>query len=256
MSKLHTIIQLLKANGMFWLFLYIAERVLGNPSSYFFKRRMDLEIRKQLPGFNTTHYNYKEWSNYDWSRQGEEWTNSEEWKNVLVNEVIKKNFLPGKTILEIGPGAGRWSVILAELSNRLILVDMTEKALVYCKKRLQSYSHCLFYKSDGSDLSFLQKASVDYVWSFDVFVHMAPLDTDNYLQALGNAVKSGGIGIIHHPAAGGFKGGFRSSMTNDVFCQLLRKYKFEIILQFDSWGKDNSFTVHAFQDMITIFKKT
>ncbi|MBA4058231.1 MAG: hypothetical protein C0490_26175, partial [Marivirga sp.] len=227
----------------------------GKSLPYFFKKRMTLEISRGLPGFNTIDYNFKEWSKYDWSRQGEEWTESEQWKSALVDEIIKAYFKPGGVILEIGPGAGRWSTILAELSSQLILVDMTEKAIELCKYKLDIYSHCEFYRNNGSDLSFLKDDSIDYVWSYDVFVHIAPRDSENYLKGLSLILKKGGIGIIHHPAAGGFKGGFRSSMTNDVFCRLLAKYKFEVIDQKDSWGKDNAFSLQEFQDKITIFRK-
>lgn len=216
---------------------------------------MALEVSKQLPGFNTIDYNFKEWSKYDWSGEGEEWTESEQWKTELADEVIKAYFEPGKIILEIGPGAGRWSGILAELSSQLILVDMTERSIEHCKGKLHSYPNCLFYKNNGADLSFLKDDSVDYLWSFDVFVHLAPNDTENYLKGLSRILKKNGLGIIHHPAAGGFKGGFRSSMTNELFCHLLAKYNFKVVHQQDSWGKDNSFSLQEFQDKITIFRK-
>ncbi len=255
MNKLQTIFQLLISNGPRWFFLYLAERTAGKTSPYFFNKRMNLEIQNRLPGFNTRYYNYKEWNNYDWTREGEEWTDSDEWKTSLIDEIIKPNLKPGGTTLEIGPGAGRWSVVLAELSDQLILVDMTERSIEHCKRRLKMYSNCQFYRNNGTDLSFLEKDSVDFLWSFDVFVHLAPLDIESYLRSLNEILRDGGTGIIHHAAAGGRKGGFRSSMTNTLFCSMLEKYKFEVIRQLDSWGKDGLFNVRQFEDKITIFRK-
>ena len=64
-----------------------------------------------------------------------------------------------------------------------------------------------------------------------------------------------GIAIIHHPAIGGIRGGFRSSVTNDLFCQLLKKHNLKLIHQFDSFGKDEAFSVQTYGDMITVFGK-
>jgi ubiquinone/menaquinone biosynthesis C-methylase UbiE len=255
MNKLKSIVQLLRANGIYWFMLYLAERAVAKTTPFFFHKRTELEIRRKLPGFNTKEYNYKEWSNYDWSREGEEWTDSEPWKKALVEELIIPYIKPGSTVLEIGPGGGRWSVILAGLSARLILVDMTEKAIEHCKKKLQTFSNCVFYRNNGTDLSFLTKGSVDCVWSFDVFVHIAPEDVEHYLEGLSNIMVNNGIGVIHHPSIGGVKGGFRSSVTNELFCLLLKKNNFEIVRQLDTWGKNKEFSVHDYRDMITVFKK-
>ena len=255
MNKLKSIVQLINANGVYWFVLYLAERAVGKATLFFFHTRIALEIRRKLPGFNTKEYNYKEWSNYDWSREGEEWTDSESWKNALVEDLIVPYIKPGSTVLEIGPGGGRWSVILAGLSARLILVDMTEKAIEHCKKRLQTFSNCVFHRNNGADLSFLNKESVDFVWSFDVFVHIAPADVEGYLEGLSNVMVKNGIGVIHHPSIGGVKGGFRSSVTNGLFCQLLKKNNFEIVRQLNAWGKNKEFSVHDYEDMITVFKK-
>ena len=251
MTKLSTFFQLLKSNGLLWALLYLAERIFGES---FKQKRITLEIKDKLPGFNTVQYNHKEWSNYNWSQEGEEWSDSEAWKKSLLNEVLLRYIQPNKIVLEIGPGAGRWSVILAPLSQKFILVDLTEASIQHCKKKLQQFTNCVFYANNGSDLSFLKNESVDYVWSFDVFVHISPSDTELYLKALYPVLVKDGIGIIHHPAEGGFKGGFRSSTTNELFCALLKKYNFEIVLQFDSWGENHS--VREFKDMITVFRKT
>lgn len=255
MVKFRMITHLMQSNGLYWLLLYLMEKVSGSRGSLFFQKRTRLEIKKRLPGFNTTRYNYKEWSDYDWSAGGEEWSDSKAWKDALIDEVLLRYIQPQKTILELGPGAGRWSEVLAKLSKKLILVDLTEESIAVCKKKLHHYSHCLFYQNDGTDLSFLDNSSIDYVWSFDVFVHISPEDTECYLKALSSILVKGGIAIIHHPAQGGLKGGFRSGMTNELFCSLLQKHNFKIVHQLDSWGKDGSFSVKEYNDMITVFNR-
>jgi len=123
---LMTMFRLVRVNGMTWTFFYAAERLINKR---FFHKRAELEIQKNLPGFNTTAYNYKEWANYNWSKGGEEWSDSEPWKKSLREEVLLTYIKPGFTVLEIGPGAGRWSLALASISKKLILVDLTENAI-------------------------------------------------------------------------------------------------------------------------------
>lgn len=52
--------------------------------------------------------NRRQWSSYDWSRRGEEWNVSPEWKQALIDDVLARWIPVGATTLEIGPGAGRW----------------------------------------------------------------------------------------------------------------------------------------------------
>lgn len=53
--------------------------------------------------------NRRQWSDYNWSRRGEEWNASPEWKQALIENVLARWIPLGAAVLEIGPGAGRWS---------------------------------------------------------------------------------------------------------------------------------------------------
>ncbi len=242
----------MKANGLKWSILYTAEQLF---SKRFFYKRVELEIQKKLPGFNTTAYNFKEWTKHNWSQGGEEWSDSELWKKSLVEEVLFKFIKPWFTVLEIGPGAGRWSFTLASFSKRLILVDLTEHAINTCKNRLSEFSNCVYHQNDGRSLTFLKDGTIDYVWSYDVFVHISPDDTRAYLKELYRVLAKDGIAVIHHPAVGGLKGGFRSSITNELFCSFLKDSHFQVIDQITQWGPSNKFTLSDYSDIITVFQK-
>jgi ubiquinone/menaquinone biosynthesis C-methylase UbiE len=254
-NKIRLFKHFLKENGLKWMAWFLLEKTTGRFTDAFRRKRIDLEIRERLPGFNTTVYNYRGWSRYNWSGEGEEWNDSEEWKSTLISEVLLKYIKPHGTVLEIGPGAGRWSDVLAGISSNLILVDITEVSLELCRKKLAGYSHCHYFQNNGRDLLFLENGSLDYVWSFGVFVHIAPDDTERYIQELGRVMKKGGLAIIHHPAEGGHLGGFRSSVTNDFFSRILASNDFKILKQISRWGESDRFSVDAFKDMITVFTK-
>ncbi len=69
------------------------------------------------------------WSAYVWRGLGEEWTASPEWKRGLIEDVIARWIPEGAVVLEIGPGAGRWSGVLAARASRLVLADVSERPL-------------------------------------------------------------------------------------------------------------------------------
>lgn len=248
---MRVIFHLIGANGLWWFALYLRERIFNSP--FYKQKRLEYEVANVLPGFNTSFYNYKEWKDYDWSQGGEEWTESEGWKDALIEDVLSPFITEQQTVLEIGPGGGRWSVILAQFAGKLVLVDLTEKALSVCKARLAKYEHIDFHRTHGSDLSFVPDSSVDLVWSFDVFVHLSPQDTENYLAEIARVLKPKGVAIVHHPAEGGIYGGFRSSVTNDFFKTRLTNFNLKPLRQVSSWGPDGIFSVNHYKDSISIF---
>ncbi|MBW2334648.1 MAG: class I SAM-dependent methyltransferase, partial [Deltaproteobacteria bacterium] len=168
--------------------------------------------------------------------------------------VMLKYIEPGKTVLEIGPGAGRWTVVLQGIAKHLILVDLSQKCINLCKKRFAECDNIEFYVNDGSSLGFIPDETVDYVWSFDVFVHINPRETDIYLTELSRVLTKGGRGIIHHAKEGGRHGAWRSRMTSALFCELLEKHGLTLVAQFDSWGDVERDHV-GFYDAITVFEK-
>lgn len=253
-KKIKTAFAIISENGMTWSLLYVIEKFTIKFTDFFHNRRIKYETVNQLAGFNTINYNYKEWSNYNWNNSGEEWTPSEAWKDGIVKDVIDRYISSNKIVLELGPGGGRWSEILAVRSKHLILVDLTEKSLKVCREKLKKYPHCDFYKNNGYDLSFIEGESVDYFWSFDVFVHIAPKDVEKYIKEIERIFKSGSIGIIHHAMEGTSSKGFRSSLTNVLFSEILVRYNLKIINQISSWGINNVYKL-APNDIITIFTK-
>jgi SAM-dependent methyltransferase len=243
----------IKANDLRWCVLFLFERLFASKSLNI--KRLKYEREKQLPGLNTINYNRKEWSNYNWDGGGEEWTDSIEWKTALIKEVMHVYIKPQSVILEIGPGGGRWSVELVKLANQLILVDLTAEAIHASQKKLSSYSQCAFYQNDGRSLSMLGDSSVDYVWSFDVFVHISPGDTADYISEISRVLKPGGIAVIHHPYDGGLKGGFRSGVTNNGFLENLKVAELELLTQISKFGYNGQFDLLNAGDIISVFRK-
>ena len=203
---------------------------------------------------HTVEKNYKMWQGIPWegaNLMGESWSPSPQWKEALVNEFVKI-VEPVKVVLEIGPGAGRFTEFLQKLASHLTLVDLSDKCITLCKERFKDCSNITYFVNDGTDLSFIESSSIDYVFSFDCFNHMSPHDIEKYVAQFPRILKSDGACIIDHGTKGDV-GGWRSSLTNNMFCKFLKMHKLVLERQLDSWG--NGFRVAMRGDAISIIKK-
>ncbi|MDQ6883916.1 MAG: class I SAM-dependent methyltransferase [Candidatus Dormibacteraeota bacterium] len=251
--------QLMAENGLRWT-IYAA--LLGGfrkAGHAVYERMVRLELQHQLSGRNTVALNYQRWQDWDWSNLGEEWSASEEWKQSLIDEVMLKYLRPETTILEIGPGAGRWTETLQRIAGHLTVVDLSDRCIELCRQRFAGASNMEFHVNDGKTLSAVAASSIDGVWSFDVFVHIAPREIGSYIAEIGRVLRPGGIAVIHHAAVGRENDaaalGWRSTMTASLFAEMVQDQGLSLITQFDSWGRDGRFDVRLHQDVVTVFRK-
>lgn len=201
---------------------------------------------------HTVEQNRYVWEKYDWSKQGEEWTDTQnpgQSKESLVQHYMLKYIKKDSNILEIGPGGGRWTEYLQPLANHLTLVDITPKCIEICKERFKDKHNIDYNVISDIDLSFVPDNSLDYIWSYNVFVHVNPSDTEKYVKQFARIMKDGSIAIIQHP--GNYydpkvrKHGWKSSLNADMMKEMVVKNGFTLIVQDkQEWG-----------DVITIFKK-
>jgi SAM-dependent methyltransferase len=208
---------------------------------------------------NSAGDNEQRWTGWDWSARGEEWTASPDWTQALIDDVLLPTIPPGGTVLEIGPGGGRWSAVLAPRAERLVLVDVTPRVLELCRERLGDLPHVAYVRSHGSDLPGVADGSVDAVWSFDVFVHVAPLDQAGYLAELARVLRPGGVAAIHHAdgrnnGALPSRAGWRAPMSARLFGALAAERGLEVERRLRSWSGGRH-DLGAFGDVITVLRK-
>ena len=138
---------------------------------------------------------------YDWREAGEEWSepwgsSGAQWSGTIFPRIRK--FLPTGTILEIAPGFGRWTHYLKDYCEKLLAVDKSSECIEACRHRFAAESHVRCYLNDGRSLSMIPDDSVDFVFSFDSFVHPHREIVEAYLHELRAKLKIGGKGFIHH----------------------------------------------------------
>ena len=246
-------------NGVRWTAYAGLLGGLRKASSLVSERMTRLERGKALSGRTGRAVNYEYWQRWDWSSRGEEWTLSEDWKRALIDDVMRRHMKPATTILEIGPGAGRWTEALQTIAGRLIVVDLSDRCIELCRRRFAGASNIEYHVNDGRSLDALAANSVDGVWSFDVFVHIAAPDIDAYVKEIGRVLRPGGRAVIHHAGAGGARDaadvGMRSNMTAGQFAAMVQKHGLTLAEQFDSWGPDGRFQVPWKWDIVSVFDK-
>jgi SAM-dependent methyltransferase len=209
---------------------------------------------------NSPAENRARWSEWDWSSRGEEWNASVEWKQALIDDVLAPRVPVGATVLEIGPGAGRWSAALQERAGRLVLVDVSERPLAICRERFAGATNVEYVLSPGSELPGVADESIEVIWSFDVFVHVAPSDQARYLAECARVLRPGGVAVIHH-ADGRNRGslpsraGWRSPMSRRLFARLAMEHGLSVETQFDCWGPQGRFDLSAYHDAISVCRR-
>jgi SAM-dependent methyltransferase len=268
MRKVQKLGTYLWERGPLWTLLYFGRFLCLQTLVRFERGLIWVEKRKFLTGPETvssSRHTVKEnrmmWDSYDWSRAGEEWTQGvkrergldpERWKAQVVNDMMVKYVKPGSTVLEIGPGAGRWTKILRPLSARLILADISARCLSICRAEFNDYNNIEYYLIRNDGLDRILENTVDAVWSYDVFVHINPRDTERYVAAFSRLLKAGGCAVIHHsgsyPSEAVAADGFRSDVDERFFAHFAKKHGLEVIEQ-------NTALPHKIGDVISVIRK-
>lgn len=273
MSRPRRLAYLVRWAGVGWLGLYLVRQTLTRVLFRIHRRMMRIEEHRFLTGemtvsgqFNTAQQNSAMWDQYDWQRLGEEWTeqahvqrgfDAEEWKARLIRERLERYMPSDGTLLEVGPGGGRWTESLLARSRSLMLVDVAAKCLSLCRERFHADPRLRFHLVDPTrpefiDASVVPDESVDGIWSYDVFVHINPTDISKYLRDFRRILRPGAAAVIHHtgrtPSDWDYKEAFRSQMNAEFFAHLARQAGLQVLDQSEA-------LVHKPGDIITVLQK-
>jgi ubiquinone/menaquinone biosynthesis C-methylase UbiE len=241
----------------------------------------------------TIHQNVEVWNHiHSWNRDGDEWSDQAEfcgqpydaWKRTLIDELFVPYVTNESHVLEIGPGRGRWTKLYIDLVKQVSLVDVTPRCIEYCRRIFSSYQHVDYFINDGEGLGQIDDGAIDFIWSYDVFVHIERRETKRYFLEFTRVLKDGGIAVIHHPNVEpsllfftkvflvNMTGPLRSLITDRIFAryankmgrsfvsgQMIRKLAkqsgLQAIVQTDSWGPNREHNCRKFNDQISILRK-
>jgi ubiquinone/menaquinone biosynthesis C-methylase UbiE len=215
-----------------------------------------LRETRSLPGISSPAVNREIWQSWDWSQGGDEWTPSADWKEAFRRGVLERYVPAAARVLEIGPGAGRWTGYLAERAAQLTAVDISSSCIELCREKFGHLGNVEFLVTSGEALPGVPDTAIDCIFSFDVFVHINRREVGQYVAEFRRVLKPGGRGIIHHGNVAGAGGGWRSDLTGREFTALLEQAGLRVHGQFATWDHaGHRFDVSRYGDLITVFEK-
>ena len=174
---------------------------------------------------------------FDWSRGGEEWTVSPVWWESILEATVKRVARPGQAVLEIGPGAGRFTAeLLGARPRRLVLLDLSPKCLAMCRERFAPARAVLeFVLGDGAGVPLDESGTFDLIFSFDVFVHVERPEVMSYFADFARLLAPGGHGVIHYasidrtPAGLDPRSGWRADLRSTDMREILAANGLELV---------------------------
>ncbi|MEA2162980.1 MAG: hypothetical protein QOK37_1107 [Thermoanaerobaculia bacterium] len=129
---------------------------------------------------------------------GDRWGDPETFGPLLEvrQRFLDPHFVPGTTVLEIGSGGGRWTQYLAR-AGHLIVVEFNPQSFAYLRWRFPDIP-LTTYQTSGAEMEGIGPATVDFVFTFDVFVHLEPEVIGNYLREIERVLRPGGVAVVHY----------------------------------------------------------
>lgn len=229
---------------------------------------------------------------HHWSGNGDEWDGQARmcgvpyaaWKQSLIDAFLLPNISPETDIVEIAPGHGRWSEVIAGDCKSLTLVDLSPSCIAFCQIRLAGKGPISYRVTDGKTLPGVADGSIDFVWSFDSFVHMSAEVISAYLSEMQRVLRPGGKAIIHHAGRrnrvlwlgflkdwgkmgrklyqiismgnAGDDDGWRSDISRERVARLVVEAGLTVESQVREWGGHKSYGLPRYGDWITIIRKS
>lgn len=236
-------------------------------------------------------WNKQAWDqSHGWESDGDEWSGLAahceqpyaDWKRSLIETFMTPWLGAEVDALEVAPGHGRWTESIVPEARSVVLVDLSPTCIEVCRERFAEATNVTYHVNDGRSLP-VADASIDFVWSFDSFVHIEPDVIDAYLGEFARVLKPSGHFVIHHADRRhwslkllpvtlrlGLPGrivqrlasqgrlrdsGNRSAVSARLFAELAKGHGLSIVQQTPRWGPNGEYTVTKYRDTITVGRK-
>jgi hypothetical protein len=149
-------------------------------------------------------------------------------------------------MLELSPGAGRFTAELIRYAKSLDLLDMNQACLDICKERFKYFPMDInYYLNDGQSCEILGAKSYSFIACYDSMVHMHPEVISGYVNQLKERLAPQGLMWLDHSGKGSREIGHRTNMDDRQMREIGESANLELIDQ----------TFRNDHDCITVFKK-
>lgn len=127
---------------------------------------------------------------------GVEWGNLEDVQRIIA-EYIYPYVTRDSVVGEIGSGGGRIAARVVERTKEFYCFDISSQMLRRSRTVLAQYPHVSYVLLDGLTLPRHLVGRFDFIYSFDVFVHLDLHTMWRYFEELPVILKAGGKAFIH-----------------------------------------------------------
>src|SRR5262249_17276676 len=103
-------------------------------------------------------------------------------------------------VLELGCGGGKYSMRLAPRSRSLTCTDISAEMIAQTRATLMTNSldeNAEYRQLNGIDFEGIPSNSIDFVFSYDVQLHLQPQNVFSYLLDARRILRAGGIFMLH-----------------------------------------------------------
>ncbi len=147
-------------------------------------------------------------------------------------------------VIELACGRGRHVTQYVNEADHIVLVDILQNNINFCKNRFSEYENISYYCNNGYNLKELSDDTYTSLFCYDAMVHFEMMDIYEYLQDIYRVLKKGGKALIHHSnsdddyrASFEFGKNGRSFMSKNIFAYMAYRVGFKVISQeVIDWG--------------------
>lgn len=159
--------------------------------------------------------------------------------------------------VELACGRGRHVPHYINQAGHIILVDILDSNIDYCKERFKNQDKISYYVNNGYDLKQIVDSSCTALFTYDSMVHFESIDIYYYLLETSRILVKGGRALFHHSNnhkdyQASFQNAVhgRNYMSASLFAHFADRAGLKVLQQITiDWGKERNL------DAITLVEK-
>lgn len=176
---------------------------------------------------------------------------AEEWLHVFWDDgsLFRSLFdrLDLTRTVELAVGHGRHAAIVAPRAGTLIVMDVFEENLAFCRTRLSSHDNVRFARTSGAMFDGVDAGWATAIYCYDAMVHFSHDIVESYLNDTFRVLQPGGRALYHHSNFDsdmtqhyGLNPGARNLMTQEEFAALATAAGLDVLEStVIDWGPDS-----------------
>jgi 2-polyprenyl-3-methyl-5-hydroxy-6-metoxy-1,4-benzoquinol methylase len=113
---------------------------------------------------------------------------------TLLIELVEDGIVIPCSVIDLGCGAGNYSIWLAKRGFQVTGIDFSEKAIELASKQAERENvNCNFIVGDLTDKDFKSEFTFDFAFDWEVLHHIFPEDRDTYFRNVAGLLKKGAV---------------------------------------------------------------